>query len=563
MMAVNADSSEQGGATRAGYLGALVTAGVAGAVALVVSVLLVWHHAAGNLADPLDSPELTALKAELRADPKNEAVKEQIRQKDLQLRRAYFRRQSLASSGRYLLAAAIFVFLVACKWAANSRSKPSMPGPVAHPRPGRAEALARRSVATLGAVLACAGLCLPVLVRGKQPPQRSVGTWAVFRGPRGGISEYTNVPTDWDGKTGRGVLWRTRVPLPGENSPVVWDDRVFLTGATERQREVYCFDAFTGRLLWRQPVRTPASPAEPPEVMEDTGYAAPTVATDGRRVCAIFANGDLACFDFDGRAVWARNLGTPDSAYGYASSLATHEDLLLVQFDQGEAEDGKSRLLGIAWRTGETVWATPRDVGDSWSSPIVADTPHGSQIITCANPWVIAYDPADGREIWRAECLSGDVAPSPVHAGGLAFAVNDGAVLAAIRTDGKGNVTETHVVWTARDDLPDIASPVSDGEFVWVLASYGTLTCYAAKDGRLAWQKHLDASFRSSPTLVGDRIYLLSEKGVMFIIATGGERQQINRCELSEPSNCSPAFLDGRIYIRGKENLYCIGQQQK
>ena len=153
--------------------------------------------------------------------------------------------------------------------------------------------------------------------------------WPRFRGPGGlGISAYTNVPDAWDAASGKGIVWKTPVPLPGNNSPVVWGKRVFLSGADKHRREVYCFDADSGKLVWRQNVPgTPQSTAKPPEVTDDTGYAAPTTATDGRRVFAIFANGDLAAFDVSGKPAWAKSLGIPENSYGHASSLDHLQEL--------------------------------------------------------------------------------------------------------------------------------------------------------------------------------------------------------------------------------------------
>ena len=168
----------------------------------------------------------------------------------------------------------------------------------------------------------------PGLVKGDYPSREAIGrNWPRFRGPGGlGISAYTNVPSSWNGITGEGVLWKTPVPLAGQNSPIVWENRVFLTGASEDEREVYCFDADSGELLWQRAVAdVPGSPSEPPEVDDVTGFAAPTAVTDGKRVYAIFANGDLACFDFDGKRLWAMSLGNPDNLYvnghGVDSSL--------------------------------------------------------------------------------------------------------------------------------------------------------------------------------------------------------------------------------------------------
>ncbi len=591
---------------RAWYRACVGVALVAGVFSLVVCVLLVANYLQIRLSDPLDSEELAALRATLRLEPNDDSIKERIRELDLELREEYFRRREFSRRGVYLLAAGIVVFLIGARLAVRYHEKLPMPREKSDAE-SRDVTMARWSVGIFGVILGVAALVLAVLYSG--PPYRVAITgpevpgpggggpgagypspeeirenWPRFRGPGGlGVSAYTNIPTSWDGKTGEGILWKAAIPLPGKNSPIVWDDRVFVTGADEENRAVYCFDANSGELLWQRAVENvPSSSPEPPEVSDDTGFAAPTAVTDGRRVYAMFANGDLICFDFDGNQVWARSMGPLNNIYGHASSLAMYRNLVLVLLDQGGAEDGISELLAIDGASGRTVWKAPRPVPNSWASPIVIDTGEREEIITSANPWVIAYEPATGVELWRAECLGGDVAPSPIYAGGLVFVTNAYELLVAIRPGGQGNVTETHIVWTAEDGLPDICSPLSNGELVFLLETYGLLTCYDAKDGSKVWEEDLGETFTASPSMVGDRVYLLTEDGVMIIVQAlgkldqknsdspsantreaGREFQEIGRCELGEGSSACPAFMDGRIYIRGEENLYCIGSPQK
>jgi len=589
------------------------TAVVAGLFSLIVSALLIFNYFQSRHADALDSKELDALKAALAQDPRNDSIKAEVRTLDLQLRKKYFRHREFSRKGGFLLLGGIVVFLIAIKSAAAYRKKLPMPP---HPSPrsplgrgaggeGRAAMIARWSVAAFGLVMGGAALALviisergstkeflatiegtqtPAMERARTPPstggprgassvpplegggatpEEIQRNWPRFRGPGGlGISAYTNVPSSWNGQTGEGILWKTPVPLPGESSPIVWGNRVFLTGATEEKRDVYCFDADSGKLLWQSTVENiPGSLSEPPAVTDETGFAASTGVTDGRYVYAIFANGDIICFDFNGKRVWARNLGMLQNTYGHATSLAMYRDTLLVLLDQGSGDDGLSALTALEAHSGKTVWQTPRPVPNSWASPIVINTGGREEIITCGSPWVIAYDPATGAELWRADCLGGDVAPSPIYANGLVFAVNASYYLAAIRPDGQGDVTKTHIVWTAEEGLPDICSPVSNGELVFVLTTYGgILTCYDAQDGSFVWEKKLGTSFRTSPSLVGERLYLMSQSGVMFIVEAGREYKELGSAELGEASNACPAFLDGRIYIRGKEHLYCIGE---
>jgi len=172
------------------------------------------------------------------------------------------------------------------------------------------------------------------------------------------------------------------------------------------------------------------------------------------------------------------------------------------------------------------------------------------------------------------KCLAGDIAPSLIYANGLVFAIEPYSKLVAIRPDGRGDVTETHVAWSIEEGAPDICSPVSNGELIFLLATEGLLSCYKVADGTRLWEQDLRENFLASPSLVpapasgdasrgsgGDKLYLLTDEGVILIVQVGPEYKELARCELGEECHASPAFADGRIYIRGLENLYCIGKK--
>jgi outer membrane protein assembly factor BamB len=570
------DSVSNAEPTSLWYQTAVTTAIIGGAFSLIVLTLFFVNYLHTSLVLPKWEEQLEALKVEIRSKPDNEQLLSRIRQFDLQIRRSRIRRLDFARKGGYLLLGGVMVLLIGVKWASALKKKVPAPGLRGDKLDKQVHSALRARWAITGALVGLGTLALFLVARPRidfgaggaavssYPSMEEIAkNWPCFRGPGGlGISAYTNVPTKWDGAKGEAILWKCQVPLPGHNSPVVWDDRVFLSGGDPNELQVYCFDALSGALLWTGDVeRVPKPDEEPFEAGEYSGFAAPTVATDGRRVCAIFATGDVGCFGFDGRKLWTRNLGTPDSAYGYASSLTIYRNLLLIQYDQGAQEDGKSKLIALNTSSGNVVWQTKRPVGSSWTSPILARIGSRDQVITCGNPWVIAYDPTSGAEIWRADCLAGDLAPSPIYADGKIFVIEPYSKLVAIRTDGRGDVTKTHIAWTIEEGAPDICSPLSNGEFIFLLTTDGLLTCYKAADGAKLWEKDFQTDFLASPSFVGDMLYLLSKDGVMFIVEAGGEGKQLSRCELGEDCHASPAFADGRIYIRGLKNLYCIANK--
>jgi outer membrane protein assembly factor BamB len=390
--------------------------------------------------------------------------------------------------------------------------------------------------------------------------------WPRFRGPGGlGVARQENIPTTWDVPGGKGVVWKSPVPLPGNSSPVVWKDRVFVTGGTIDQRRVFCYSAADGKLLWQQAVASPpGTAAKLKDVPEEggAGFASPTPATDGRRVYAIFATGDVAAVDLDGKPVWTRSLGVPKSSYGFASSPMLYRGRLLIQFDQGTLKEKLSRLVALDAATGRTVWETPREVPNSWPSPIVIRVGGRPEIITSADPYVIAYDPEKGGEIWRVKCLRQDVGPSPTFAGGVVYVASQFPQLSAIRADGKGDVSKTNVLWIGEDGLPDTCSPLATGEFVLLLSSDGMLTCYEAAKGEKLWEEEFkDSNFCSSPSLVGKQVYLFSNEGKSWVVEPTRQKcRRVAEGALGEKCVTSPAFQDGRLYIRGDKNLFCLGK---
>lgn len=565
---------------------------IAGAFCIVVAALLLFSHFKSRAYDPLATPELVRMKAALVQNPTDEALKKQIRMVDHSVRRHHMRHVRLVERGGILLIVGTSVFLFAVQSAIYRRKLPkTVKVERTHETEEHAGMTARMAVASAGVLLGAAAWVLaaqtttfipaqtakpaapteaaepPAPTTPFPTPEELKQNWPRFRGPSGsGISAYANVPTTWNAKTGENILWKSPVPIIGPNSPVLWGNRVFLCGATEKKREVYCYDAATGKLLWQKPVGDlPGTDPEAPSVMDDGGFAPSTVATDGRRVYAIFANADVAAFDYKGNRVWARNLGKFDDSYGHASSLEIWHDKLLIQADQGTGKDGKSKILALETATGNTAWeSAPRPVPGSWSSPILINTGKRELFIVTAKPWVMAYDPATGKEVWRAEALSGEVTPSPVFGAGLIFTAIEGEKLAAIKPDGEGDVTKTHVVWSAEDGLPDVSSPLCDGQRVYLATSGGQITCFEATKGKKLWEKELDnVSFKSSPALAGDKVYVFCDKGVCHVLQASDTYKEVAKADLGEEVLSSPAFADGRIYVRGKKSLFCIGSKPK
>jgi len=415
----------------------------------------------------------------------------------------------------------------------------------------------------LAGMAALAGASLAVAAD-LPPPEQYRANWPRFRGPEGaGVYASGDVPVTCNGETGENIAWKVDVPMEGFSSPIVWGDQIFLSGSHETRCEVMSFDVVTGRLQWRERVTKMINGADPmPKAPEGSGMAAGTLATDGRRVYAMFADGKLEALDFAGKELWFHGLGTPKNIYGHATSLLTWRDDLIVQLDQGEAGDELSKLYALDGATGKVLWEKPRPVGASWATPIIVEAAGKPQLITLGMPWVIAYAPNDGAEIWRAECLDGEVTPSPIFAGGTLFVVSPTSKLQAIRPDGQGEVTNTPLGWVGEDGIPDITSPVSNGELVFVLDSSGVLTCYDAKTGRKQWDNDFSEECKASPSIAGNKVYVVTRKGTLIVVDAARQFKELARSSLGEEVFASPAFAPHKIIVRGLKHLFCIGDKK-
>jgi outer membrane protein assembly factor BamB len=531
--------------------------------AAVLSILLIANYVQTKSIDPLNSAALQQLMTQLQENPNDEALKQQIRALDLLARRAYFTNQWQLRTGGFILFVSVLVLLISLKYV--SSLKPQLPdlAQTAAAESWEQKLLARRGIIYTGLAVFVIAFFLGILaenqlkdrvVKSSYPSVDELRTnWPTFRGPQGqGISYAKNPPTVWDGKAGDNIKWMTEVPLPGFNSPVVWDDKVFLSGADEESQQVYCFDTGSGELLWTTDINDiPGHPDEAPDVTEDTGFAAPTLAVDGERVFVIFATGDLACLDYDGKRLWGKNLGMPDNHYGHSSSLVMHDDVLLVQYDTNE----ESHLYGFRSAIGEQMYVVDRkDVDISWASPVIANTGSRDEIILNSNPLVTSYDPITGKELWRVDCMDAEVGPSVAYADGFVYAVNEYALMAAIKLEGT-----PHIAWENEDDLPEAASPVVYNGLLFMASSYGTVTCFDAQSGDVHWTHEFDDGFYSSPIAAGENIYLMDHRGVVHVFKAADEFELIADNPLGERADTVPAFMDGRIFIRGEKNLFCIG----
>lgn len=544
---------------------------------LLVGGLLVHNQVNGKVAHLVNSKEVVRLHDELRKQPKNEELKKQIRALDLELRQNTFYRLQLSHLGTRAALVGVALFLLSAHYVRTSRRR--APDPMAW---GARDAATEKKAIVYGraavagtcallgfvAVLASTrGVRLPAPAEPEEVPM--IGTsaspvfqsleerrahWPSFRGADGsGIALGAVLPTTWATNTGANIRWKVPLPMPGMSSPIVWSNRLFLTGADKASNCVFAFDADTGALLWLSAVKVPGGVRPPtPEVLEETGLSAPTAVVDGRRVHAIFADGEVAAFDHAGKQLWARNIGPLENSYGFAASLVLFEDRVIVQIDRGSQEEGLSKAVALDAKTGRDLWTTKREVAGSWSSPVLVSFGGQTQVVMTAAPYAAGYDPRDGRELWRVKGLESDVAPSPVVAGDLIVAVAPNNAILGVKPG------ETGAVWRAEDGVPDATSPVAVDGRVYIVNSEGLLTCFNATNGAIVWQHEYEDHFYASPVVAGRTMMLVGRKGRAYILEVGDAFKEIGKVEIGEECNASPAPVGRRLYLRAKDHLFCL-----
>ena len=379
-------------------------------------------------------------------------------------------------------------------------------------------------------------------------------THNAFRGNNSnGISAAKGLPVKWNLTAGTNIAWKVESPLPGHNSPVINGNKVFFAGADEEMRELYCYDLTTGEKLWTlAAVNIPGSPSKAPETTDDTGLAASSVATNGKQVCAIFGTGDLICADMDGNRLWAKNLGVPDNHYGYASSLLTFGNLLIVKYDN----QNNPRVIAFDVATGAERWSKSRQDKMNWSSPVIAYINNTPQLVLMGCPFITAYNPSNGEQLWRVECFMGEVAASACSANGIVYGASEYAKLVAI------NPADGTILWENNDFLPEVASPVATNDNLYMPTSYGVVASFDAKTGELRAEHELGAGFYSSPVIADGKVFLINIDGKVHIFSADDDFKLLDSFETGEPTFATPAFTDGIIVVRTEKSIYCVSTKQ-
>lgn len=387
--------------------------------------------------------------------------------------------------------------------------------------------------------------------------------WTRFRGPNGtGISADKDIPVEWDGAAA--ALWKTAIPGQGNASPVVSQQRVFLQTASNdgSQRALLCLNLQNGKVIWEK-----SAPGNSAKTHTKNTLASCTVATDGTRVFTPFWDGAklaVTAFDFDGKTIWTRDLGTFTSQHGAGHSPLLVGDRVIVANDQ----DGVSTLVALDAASGKVLWNTTRPARKScYSTPFLLERPGGAVEIVVANTTGLGgYDPQTGREVWKWDWNDNPLrtVASPVFSQGMVFITGgDGAGnrhAVAVRVDG-GPVTDASLVWENRRTFPYVPCMLAAGDYLYFVNDRGVAACHVAKTGENVWTERLGGNFTSSPILVDGKVYAANEEGEVFVFPAEPTFQLLAKNEVGERIYASPAVADGRLLIRGKDHLFCFGKR--
>ena len=392
----------------------------------------------------------------------------------------------------------------------------------------------------------------------------SAEDWPTWRGPRSdGTSTETGIPVRWDAT--ENIAWKTPIPGIGHSSPIVFGDRVFVTSFIEDggKRSLFCLDRKTGKTLWERVVLT-----SPPERKHKfNSHASSTPATDGRHVWVPFLQAPdirLVCYDMDGKEAWRASPGTFKSVHGFCSSPLLYKDLVIVNYDQ----DDVAFIVAYDKATGKERWRADRpNRTRSYCAPIIRDAAGKTQMVLTGSKCVASYDPATGKQHWIIDGPTEQFVASPVFAEGLFFITGGYPQhhFLAIRPDGSGNVTQTHIAWHDDSDFKAVSyvpSPIAHGKYFFVVSDVGVASCLEAKTGKCLWREQLGRHHWPSPVSAENHLYFLDDDGNTFVLDAGPKFEVLAKNPIAEECYASPAISHGQIFLRTVTNLWCIGSGQ-
>ena len=390
------------------------------------------------------------------------------------------------------------------------------------------------------------------------------GNWPTWRGPNAdGISSETDLPIRWSTK--ENVLWRTPLPEAGNSTPVVWGQHIFLTQpiADGDRRTLICIDRDSGRVLWQSGVQVGTDE----RTHRTNPYASASPVTDGERVICWFGSGGLAAYDYGGRELWRTDLGRHDHRFGYGGSPVLNGDLVFLNFGPGSREF----VVAVNKKTGEEVWRhespTPGedDIYGTWSTPFIAKWEGGAQLISALRGELAGLDPESGKVLWHTPTFGIQAKSSPVAGEGVVVMSGDmESSELAVRLGGKGDVTDTHVLWKRDPAKRRVGTGIIHNGYIYSVQTSGIADCVKLETGEVVWEERLRGSggsnaVWSSPVLAGNRLYIMNQAGNVIVYRTGTKFEVLSLNSMDEPSNSSVVPSDGKLFLRTHKALWAIG----
>jgi outer membrane protein assembly factor BamB len=367
------------------------------------------------------------------------------------------------------------------------------------------------------------------------------------------------------------------MPARSGATPIVWNDAIFLNVAVHEDQgglELWSVDRGSGAVSWKRPI------GGGNHMQRKQNMSSPSPVTDGTAVWVMTGTGILKAFDFKGTELWARDIqkdyGRFGLNWGYASSPLLYEDALYVQVLHGMDTDDPSYLLRIDKKTGRTVWRIERPTAarhespDAYSTPALLKYGTTTEVVVSGGDVVTGHDPSNGREVWRVRGLNPDnrgdyrIVASPQVAGGMVIVPARETPMIAVKPGGRGDVTTSHVAWSFTRGGPDVPTPVSDGQYVYVVNDRGVVHCLELKTGAMIYgpQRLRSGTYSASPVLADGRIYVTSEDGVTSVFTAGPKFQVVAENAVNEYTLSSVAVSNGQIFLRTDRHLYAIGRKQ-
>ena len=426
--------------------------------------------------------------------------------------------------------------------------------------------------------------CIPVVVASLfclLTSSAHAENWPGWRGPRGdGTSLERNIPISWDGAEGKNVTWKVPIPGEGHASPTVWGDRLFVVSCLpeSKERVLISLNRRTGKQLWQKTVVE--SPLESKHSLNS--FASSTPTTDGKLVYVAFLKvgtrtvpapntgnsrpitpGEMvvAAYDFDGNRQWITKPGEFISAHGFCSCPVIFEDLLIVNGDH----DGDSYVVALNRATGDTVWKTPRrHKTRSYVTPLIREINGKQQMVFSGSKCIVSLDPRTGKMLWNVEGPTEQYVASMVYDNEKFYMAAGFPThhVMAVRPDGKGDVTESHVAWHTKEVKCYVPSPVLVDNYLIVADDRGTANCFETAKGERLWQGRMGSHFSASLVTAGGLVYFQADDGKTRVVKPGPDMEVVSENNLGERSYASPAISNGQLFIRGEKHLFCIGATQ-